>query len=178
MDPVRSEPTAPHHGRLLVLCERSDIFVGIEFSTSMIHATTELPREHPRHVAALLVAIEEVSHFHLLTQRAFHGLAVTKLELEWQAEVDKLVVLPQLLSGSGSKVVMKALRHALGHSFKLQAGLSPEEVHRYLEATRYVETLLEGKTLRSLELYKPALRSKLRELYRMSWAEKTTTIAA
>lgn len=41
---------------------------------------------------AFAVVVEEVSHFHLLTNRVQRGLSISKLELEWQGEVDKVLI--------------------------------------------------------------------------------------
>lgn len=171
-----------HTGRLLVLSEDDQVFVGIEFSPSVVDDATSAfdpgRRVSASNIAAMLIVIEEVSHFHLLTQRVVHGLSVTQLELEWQAEVDKLVVLPALISGTGTRIAPLGLRRALIGSFKLRDGLSQQESFRYMEATRYFSQLLRSATMANPDMTDPAIKSRLRDLYRMSWNAKSTAIAA
>jgi len=182
----QGEPDAAPAGELLV-AQDNDLFVGLKFSRSTVEQAVEYEASDPftsRRIAALLVIIEEVSHFHLLTQRAQFDLATTRIEMEWQAEVDKLIVLPELLGEFGVRVVLRGLRHFIVMGFRLREGLTPEESLRYLEATRYFDRLWQEKLgpqlSRGLDfgMREPGVRGKLRELYRVPWSEKTTIIAA
>ncbi|NBQ52049.1 MAG: hypothetical protein EBU49_00495 [Proteobacteria bacterium] len=180
------EPGAAPQGEMLVV-EESELYVGLKFSHSTVEQAVVFeeaaPFTAPR-MAALLVIIEEVSHFHLLTQRAQFDLATTRLELEWQAEVDKLIVLPELAGECGARVVLRGLQHFMVLGFKLREGLTPEESLRYLEATRYFDRLWQEKLVPQLShgmdfgMREPVVRDKLRQLYRLPWSEKTTIIAA
>lgn len=47
---------------------------------------------------AFLVLVEEVSHFHLIINRLQRSLPVTHLELEWQGEMDKILLASDILA--------------------------------------------------------------------------------
>jgi len=179
---VRDTAGESHQGRVLVLTEGEELMLGIEFSSSVADALQRW--FNPEHVingnaiVALLVVIEEVSHFQLLTQRASRDLPVTQLELEWQAEVDKLVVLPELVEDRGARIAPMGLCHMLSNSFTLREGMSAEDSLRYLEATRYFTRLVSGANFSSHDMQDPQVRTWLRRLYRMSWNNKITAIAA
>ncbi|NDE14720.1 hypothetical protein EBZ80_07305 [bacterium] len=181
--PVVQDTTGePHQGRVLVLTEGEELMLGIEFSSSVADSLQRwfTPGQviGGNAIAALLVVIEEVSHFQLLAQRASRDLPVTQLELEWQAEVDKLVVLPELVEERGARITTMGLCHALSSSFTLREGMSAEDSLRYLEATRYFTRLVSSANLSSHDVRDPQVRTWLRRLYRMSWNNKTTAIAA
>ncbi len=171
-----------HRGRMLVLTEGDEVMLGIEFSSSVAQAAEDWLNPTQvitgSMVSALLVVIEEVSHFQLLTQRASLDLSVTQLELEWQAEVDKLVLLPDLVAEKGARIAKLGLRRVLTSSFTLQEDLSVEDSARYIEATRFLTRLLGSAHLLNADMKDPELRAWLRKLYRMSWNNKTTAIAA
>ncbi len=182
----QGEPEAAPAGEMLV-AQEDDLYVGLKFTRSTVEQAViyeELDPFTSRRIAALLVIIEEVSHFHLLTQRAQFDLATTRLEMEWQAEVDKLIVLPELVGECGARVVLRGLRHFIVLGFKLRDGLSLEDSLRYREATYYFEQFWQEKLAPQIShgvdfgMREPAVRGKLRELYRLPWSEKTAIIAA
>jgi hypothetical protein len=47
-----------------------------------------------------------------------------------------------------------------------------------MEATRYFSQLLRSATMANPDMTDPAIKSRLRDLYRMSWNAKSTAIAA
>lgn len=181
-----SEPDASPWGEMLA-AEEGDLYVGLKFNQATVDHAVVYEESEPfssRRIAALLVIIEEVSHFHLLTQRAQFDLATTQLELEWQAEVDKLIVLSQLVEERGARVILRGLHHFIVLGFKIREGLSPDEIVRYQEATRYFDLFWRDKLAPLLAqgvdfgMRKPDVRATLRELYRLPWSEKKTIIAA
>ncbi|MBC7533045.1 MAG: hypothetical protein H7318_15845 [Oligoflexus sp.] len=62
---------------------------------------------------AYCVLIEELSHFHLLLQRSEIGRGVSKLELEWQGEIDKLLLAGLLMSEQKNESCFKSLYRSI-----------------------------------------------------------------
>jgi len=181
-----SEPDASPWGEMLAVQE-DELYVGLKFNQATVDHAVVYEESEPfssRRIAALLVIIEEVSHFHLLTQRAQFNLETTQLELEWQAEVDKLIVLSELVEERGARIILRGLHHFIVLGFKIREGLSPDEIVRYQEATRYFDLFWRDKLAPLLTqgidfgMRKPDVRATLRELYRLPWSEKKTIIAA
>lgn len=83
---------------------------------------------------ALCAAVEGVSHFLLLVERAKRGEPVRMLELEAQAEVDKY-----LCASLHHPDDSRQWRDRLFREASLADGLSPAEQHRYTEAARLAE---------------------------------------
>ena len=71
-----------------------ELFLGIYFETELIdRVLSENPLRSLNHknLDAFCVLVEELSHFHLIFQRALQNREVSQLELEWQGEVDKFL---------------------------------------------------------------------------------------
>ncbi|NNF51988.1 MAG: hypothetical protein HKN59_06090 [Gammaproteobacteria bacterium] len=81
--------------------------------------------------------LEGISHFLYLTWRAAAGHAVSLLELELQAEVDKYVCTAVLAAGQSSGKVPRALHHSLFERPVLDPRLAQPEHERYRLANRY-----------------------------------------
>jgi hypothetical protein len=189
MPGIKEGADAPPGGRMLVFHDQ-ELFIGIEFNTKTTENLADFTLEagvNTNQLAALLVVIEEVSHFHLLIQRTRAGLETSQLELEWQAEVDKLVVLAYFNGVPAPANILHQLHATLVHSFKLRPELSEEERHRYLEATHYFDQLWKKRLLPMINssepssltpLDHPQVRKHLRMLYWQSWRGKLETLAA
>ena len=83
------------------------------------------------HFSAFCAAIEGISHFLMLYERARREEPVTMLELEMQAEVDKYVCASLLRPQSRQQWHQRLFRMAM-----LADGLTLEETQRYREAGR------------------------------------------
>lgn len=68
---------------------------------------------HAHNLDAYCVLIEELSHFHLLLQRCETGRGVSKLELEWQGEIDKLLIAGLLMSEQKNESCFKELYRSI-----------------------------------------------------------------
>ncbi len=72
-----------------------ELYIGIHLAQSV---TVPLTRHDPicslsdTNLDEFWVLVEEVSHFHLIINRASVGRPVSKLELEFQAEIDKVII--------------------------------------------------------------------------------------
>ncbi|MFO1519361.1 MAG: hypothetical protein U1F57_06850 [bacterium] len=112
--------------------------------------------------------IEGVSHFVYLTWRAEQDRAVTQLELELQAEVDKFV----LLLGDTSVSERHEFFHRLFSETPWRPDLNSAEKERYETAmklaTRYCHHLKSAYSLAQADAWLPEVRS----FYRKSQVEK------
>ena len=121
---------------------------------------------------AFCVLVEEVSHFHLIVNRAEAKLPVTKLELEWQGEVDKLLLCALLLQKqSGDPHVLPLVRRLFDEALII----SDHNRQRYEEATRFAARFWKICGRNSIMLH-GALQQFLNEAYRSSWQQKITSI--
>jgi hypothetical protein len=126
---------------------------------------------------AFCVIIEELSHFHLILNRALLGQEVTQLELEWQAEVDKILVCASLLKNQVGKAHYPHLMTKILHTATYATG----NLDRYLEANAFAAKFwkhsLNYLSEREDPIISRDLRKVLRRLYRNSWNEKVSKIA-
>ena len=79
--------------------QQDSLFVGVYFSKEIKTRIIEAPPLQalsPQNLDAFSVLVEELSHFHLIRQRGAQEREVSRLELEWQAEIDKVLV-PSLI---------------------------------------------------------------------------------
>lgn len=172
----------------VLLVEDEDLFIGILISQDTQQnicfdkPTSELSRPE---LNALLVVIEEVSHFHLICDRAKLGQPTTLLELEWQSEVDKIIVLESLVRKHSHAVDPMSLFRVVADETDILSNLSAGEASRYLDASIFFR--LFWKKLVVPELAKavsnPTMRGKnirsvLKKYYRLPWYEKFKVIAA
>lgn len=124
-----------------------------------------------------LLALEGVSHFVYAVFCANHARAVSALELELQAEVDKYVTC-LLMSEPGSARVSAALRRRLFSEPSYELDLDADEAQRYQVANdnaRRYATYLETRFVTPRRL--PAMLTELRRFYRRSLPAKLEAIA-
>ncbi len=165
-----------HSREQLILSEAGDVGLFI-----CDRALCNLGRNDPSvrvdesNFADFLLAIEGVSHFVYLAWRARADRAVTGLELELQAEVDKYVtlVLIDVAEESG-----RDLRQRLFCDFSYEPGLSATERPRYVTANRiarryaaYLEQTYVNQGRKSDML------CELRHFYRLPLSEKLSRAA-
>lgn len=186
---VPAEKDEPPGGRLLVLTEDT-LFLGVEINETAAEGIKNISpgsKINSQQLSALAVVIEEISHFHLVVQRANAGLETSKLELEWQGEVDKLVVLAHFSGGGNFAATLHRLHNILSGSFRVRTDLPAEDALRYAEATHYFECLwfrhLKPAITSAIAgnmspLDHPEVRAHLRQLYRKSWQQKVEVLAA
>lgn len=77
-----------------------DIFIGLYIDDPLIKTLEEKPplsQLSQDNMDAFCVLVEEVSHFHLILQRKNHDLEASHTELEFQAELDKILLAAHLL---------------------------------------------------------------------------------
>jgi hypothetical protein len=118
-----------------------------------------------------LLAVEGVSHFVMTAWCAAHDRAVSPLELELQAEVDKYVTC--LLELKPDVGVSEALRRRLFRDFAWEPDLDDDERDRYRAANDHAHryaTWLEQRFVEPRRI--PDMLGELRVFYRRSLARK------
>ncbi len=128
---------------------------------------------------AFATAAEGVSHFVYLTLQALRERAVSLLELEVQAEVDKFAIALLHLWKQGERRRSSELRARLFDRVGYRADLRSDERDRYRHANRLgrcYAAFLEARFVLAGALER--LLSELRFAYRLSGAEKLAYFAA
>jgi hypothetical protein len=120
-----------------------------------------------RNLADFLIALEGVSHFTYFAFKASHDQAVTLLELELQAEVDKFIAAAALLHSQGERVP-DGLHNWIFTLPRLRNGLDAEAVERYEHANHYAARYCSKlwPHIRS-RTGSQAVRDELRRFYRL-----------
>jgi hypothetical protein len=110
---------------------------------------------------------EGVSHFLYVAHSAAHGRALSLLELEAQAEVDKFAVCLLHRWGEGAKAWSEELLRRLFERVSYRPRLSSQELWRYEEANRLSRTFCTGLMGHVAERRLDRLLSELRYAYRL-----------
>lgn len=121
-------------------------------------------------LADYCTALEGVSHFHYLVWNAVRARAVSLLELELQAEVDKYASALRLLLAQRDGRLPCELRDRLFERAAFLPSLSGEQRARYEEAHRYAARFcgrLEERFLRRRQVRPEAMVAELRTFYRL-----------
>jgi len=119
-------------------------------------------------------ALEGVSHLLYVVWSAMRGRAVSLLELETQAEVDKFAAL-LVLAGARGPVEPDALLSRLFERVRFAEGLDAERLERYSSANRFAARFCRRLSRRWLGRGREAHEGLFRELrafYRLSHARK------
>jgi hypothetical protein len=119
-----------------------------------------------------LQVVEGVSHFVYVAERARVALPATALELELQAEVDKLLVLGGAEHPSGARA--RELHRRLYDGVRFLHAEGTEEGQRYRLANRLAARLWQRLFSRGAR----TLRPDLRRFYRAGQADKIRAAAA
>ncbi|HEX5209218.1 MAG TPA: hypothetical protein VFW10_15680 [Steroidobacteraceae bacterium] len=138
-----------------------------------------LVRLHDGNVADYCKALEGVSHFLYLAWNAGHDRAVSILELEMQAEVDKYVASYWLLRRQLPGRFPAELRRILFERTRIDPRLAEGREDLYREASRYAEKFcrrLERSLRRRGAGTEGEVLTELRRFYRLSNARKLAHI--
>ncbi|KPK56246.1 MAG: hypothetical protein AMS22_01840 [Thiotrichales bacterium SG8_50] len=132
---------------------------------------------HHGNLSTFCTVLEGVSHFLYLCWNATHDRAVTLLELELQAEVDKFILAAVLFGRQFGGRVPTGLHPCLFAAPSFDTALDPESLYRYRNANRYA-------SLYCAQLQKRFLRTpggvsilnELRQFYRLTHRRKLDRI--
>lgn len=121
---------------------------------------------------AYCIAIEGISHFLYMTWRIHHERPMTQLELELQAEIDKYIIVSQILTEQ-NQTTTTHLHGILFDNLTLHNNLNKNAVTRYSVANRYAAKYCNTfkNQLGDTGLQQPLI-NELRRFYRMGQAEK------
>lgn len=151
-----------------------DLFIGIHLDESIktrLETADPTRRLDDGNLDAFCVLVEEISHFHLILNRALDRRSVTKLELEWQGEIDKLLVCAITLKAQAGDSHVEPLARRLYDS----AAIVAADRDLYWEATRHAARFWRSPD-RQREPLGAAVRALLRRSYRSTWREKLECI--
>lgn len=115
---------------------KDDFFIGIHIGDEIAESLAIAdPRQglDNSNLDAFCVVIEEISHFHLIVNRAIADRQVSKLELEYQGEIDKLLVCAMTLSQQAGDPHLLPLARLLYD----QAIICSSNTTLYWEATKH-----------------------------------------
>ncbi len=133
-DTAKEQPEWHARGGVWLSGDESDLFIGIHIDDAVTEHLTEhcpLTRLASHNLDAFCVVVEEVSHFHMILNRV--GRGVSKLELECQGEIDKLLVAARLLERQCGRPHLTALARVLFD----EAHVVGADTATYEAATRY-----------------------------------------
>lgn len=134
---------------------------------------------HTENITQFCIALEGVSHFLYLAWRAGFDRAVSLLELELQAEIDKYVSLAGLLARQRADGMPADLMRCLFDAVGFDASLDAVASRRYRAANAYARRYC----MRLQERYrgrilKTEMLRELRRFYRLSQSAKICRIDA
>jgi len=171
-DAASQLPEWQARGGVWLLGDDPDLFIGIHIDdsvTSTLAAADPLTRLSSDNLDAFCVVVEEVSHFHMIINRASDGRGVSKLELECQGELDKLLVAALLLQRQSGHAHVTALARTLFDA----AAVVSQQTGLYEAATRYAARWWYTAATPDAHLAPEAL-NQLRAQYKAPLAEKLT----
>lgn len=151
-----------------------DLELGIFVSEAIVEALSAMqPLEslNMENLDAFCVLVEEISHFHLLVNRANKSQGVSRLELEWQGEMDKLWLAGMLLRDQTGAACFHQLAQLI-----LEGGRFISSDGHYEEAIRYARTFWKRLLLQGKVGAPERLRAELRKAYPLQWPHKLRLI--
>ena len=134
-------------------------------------------RLHAEQLDDVCKVIEGLSHFNYVAWRAMRDQAVTLLELELQAEVDKYVGTMQLAIEQRDLELLHALHGRLFDNPTFREELDDEQVSRYRTASDFAARFCRRLRERMLQRDDTAL-PELRRFFRLPLPEKISHINA
>ncbi len=169
LGPEANEVSDEH---VFIVQNGADVRVGLFIDESVL---VRLANKNPlqnldeRNLQDFCTALEGVSHFHYLLWSLHRGRAVSLLELELQAEVDKYASALMLLMQQRSGAFPRDLHAAMFDRVNFVASLEASVRHRYEEANRHAARYcrdLDERFLRPRRSRPEAWVSELRRFFR------------
>ncbi|HEY3809130.1 MAG TPA: hypothetical protein VGL50_04255 [Steroidobacteraceae bacterium] len=164
--------------QLLVLEQGSDAEVGLFLDAALLArlaSANPLEALNGNNLADYWTALEGVSHFVYLAWNAGHDRAVTLLELELQAEIDKYVASWWLLSQQHPAHRPAELHHLLFERAQIDERLAGERAGLYYAANRYAARFCRRLERRLARMHGETL-AELRRFYRLTHQRKVSHI--
>jgi len=158
--------------------KNDEVYIGLYLRDQVEEILTQLnPKEHLTHqnLNELCVLIEEVSHFHLLLNKLEKGIYTSHLELEWQGEIDKILVSGLILYEQlGDSYLLPLVRKIYD-----QSHIIVDQKELYWEATKlaarfWYEQIHYSQHNMNLGqlIHSPSFKTFLQQLYEATWQQK------
>lgn len=162
------------------ICRESsadEIFIGVHIDEDVrYHLNNDSPlhRVHMDNLDPYWVLIEEISHFHLIINRIKEKKELTKLELEWQGEIDKLLVSSLTFFAQHGNPCLEELQILLHESSHVYSDQSLEHIYADANflAARFWKKLMKNRHPLGKETI-----NLLRSFYWAPWANKYAKLA-
>jgi hypothetical protein len=167
--------------KLLIAEDNGEAAVSLYLQQEIIDRLDEndpTARLDQHNLADFWTALEGLSHFTYFVHRASNDRAVTLLEMELQAEVDKFIATAALLRRQGERLP-RQLHEWLFADTRFADELSADEQERYAQANRYAAKYCKKLWPRlSSSVGWDAARDELRRFYRLTRNAKIDLIEA
>lgn len=152
-----------------LLKEDQDTYLSVYFNQKIqeqILSTQPYNSLNHQNLDAFCVLVEEISHFHLILTRVLKQQKTKEVELEWQGEIDKMLLSSHLIEA----------QHGSDHTQPLLMVLFSENntiknTSTYEDANFYARKFW-LKNHKSLKNKKAELKENLKDLYYKDWQEK------
>lgn len=159
---------------LLVRSDGAELEVALYIAPQVLQALRKdnpFLRLHDGNLAPFCVVVEGMSHFVCVLWKFCNNIAVSRLELELQAEVDKFLCCTWLQQAQDTAPL--PLHERLFVNYAIAEGRTGEETRRYHLASMMAERFCEGVDRRYLRRHRlGAFHRMLPAFYRLSHWEK------
>lgn len=175
---IGGDSVLTNNGESLFLCEEDDgLSLSLYLENEILRRLEEADPASPIAAANLddlCKVIEGLSHFNYVVWRASRDRAVTLLELELQAEVDKFVSTMQLACEQQDAELMNVLHKKLFDEIRFSEHLDEEQAERYRAANEYAARFC--RRLRDRFLQNGDALEELRTFFRLPLRQKISHI--
>ena len=154
---------------------REELFIAVYFDAQIgKNLTTDDPwrQLNNANLASFCVLIEEISHFHLLLNKKARGIALPRLELELQGEIDKILICANLLYRQTGSCYLPPLLQKICDEPHLLASRLYELANDHA-ATFFYRFLQRAAPVHTRS---HSLRAFLQQNYLRPWQEKIGTL--
>ncbi len=180
---ISGETTLTHGGETLLVHEDdAGLSLSLYLEEAMLErleAADPLNELQTGQLDDLCKVIEGLSHFNYVVWRAGCERALSLLELELQAEVDKFVSTMQLAMDNDDAELVNSLHARLFSNVRFNEALDESQVERYRAANEYAarfcrrlkKRLVQGGGLNELRrFYRLPLSEKISHIHASAWA--------
>ena len=148
-----------------------EMFIAVYFDTRVVkNLTSRDPWQclTNANLNSFCVLVEEISHFHLLLNKTTRGIALPRLELELQGEIDKILICADLLYRQTGSCHLPSLLQKICDEPHTIAGEIYAQANDHA-ATFFYRFLRRAAPVHTCSRY---LRAFLRKNYLRPWQEK------
>lgn len=165
-----------HAAGAVWLDARADMaFIAVHFDSEVIQSLTACSpwqRLSNTNLNSFCVLVEEVSHFHLLLNKIAHGIALPRLELELQGEIDKVIICADLLYRQTGSCHLPPLLQKIYDEPHTTSDRRYEQANDHAAAFFYRFLQRDSRP----HTHSRCLRAFLQENYLCPWQQKLSTL--